>query len=118
MWTIRTAQMNAIADDTLARVVARIAAAVSAAYPEVSIALGEPTFTGWVRGLVESAMTLDLTREENLHWFVSWNARLGVDTSLVEQHPWAIEMLGVRSEDEATRVEAVELRLQGLDEEE
>ncbi|MFO0650456.1 MAG: hypothetical protein U0326_29810 [Polyangiales bacterium] len=114
MWTIRTAQMNAIADETFERVVARITAATAAEYPEVWFALREG-FEPWVRGLLNSAVTLDITREENLRRFVAWNADLGVETSLAEEHPWAIEMLGVTDEDEEARIEAVELRLQGLE---
>lgn len=93
MWTIRTAQTNALADDTYERVVARVATAIEAQYPEVWFALGEG-FVPWVRGLIGSAVTLDITREENLYRFVAWNADLGVATSLAEEHPWAIEMLG------------------------
>ncbi len=115
MWTIRRAQLDALADDTLEGVVARITRAVAEAHPELCVAMGYDGLTEWVRDHVASASTLGVTHEENLYRVTSWSARLGGDTTWAEAYPWAVAMLGDDSEDEDTRVEAVELRIWGLD---
>jgi hypothetical protein len=118
MWTIRPSQMDAFADDTLQRVVERIARNVSVTYPEVRLTLGAEAYAAWVRELVEAAMALDLTLEDNLLRFVEWHALVGVTTSVAEVYPWAFDMLRAPDEHEDDRVAAVDLRMQGLDEEE
>ncbi len=115
MWTIRQTQMDAFADDTFARVLERVARNIAAAYPEVPRALGEAGYTPWVRERLEAGVALDLTLEENLQRFVAWHAMVGVGSSVAEEFPWALDMLRAPGEHEDERVAAVELRMQGLD---
>ena len=115
MWTIRQSQMDVFADDTLQQVLARVSHNVATAYPEVRAALGSDGYAAWVSDLVEGAMALDITREENVQRFVEWHAMVGVETSLAEAFPWALDMLRVAGEREDDRVAAVDLRMQGLD---
>lgn len=117
MWTIRQDQMNAFAAAAFEGVLGRVSAGIATVYPEVPRALGEG-YVPWVRDLLESAVALEITREENLLRFVEWHAMVGVRSSVAEVFPWAFDMLRVTTEHEDDRVEAVELRMQGLDGEE
>lgn len=115
MWTLRQAQMDALADDTFERVLARVARNASLAYPEVPLAFEEGRYVPWVRELLEAAVALDITHEENLQRFVDWHCLVGPASSVAEEFPWAMDMLRAEGEREGDRVGAVELRMQGLD---
>lgn len=116
MWTLRQAQLDALAARTFEEVLARVAGTTAREFPEVRRAL-KTDYVPWVRELLEAGVALDITLEENLQQFVAWHARVGVRTSLVEEFPWVYDMLGVRGEHESDRVAAVEARMQGFDDE-
>lgn len=117
MWTIRQQQMDALADDAFAQVLARVSRNVAAMFPEAPAALGHEGYAAWVRGLLEAGVALELTLEENLQRFVAWHAAVGVDAALTDVYPWAYDMLRAPDEHEDDRVAAVDLRMQGFDEE-
>ena len=117
MWTIRSAQMDTLADGAFEEVLSRVAREVAASYPEVQWALGY-RYTAWVRELLEAGLAFDLTLEENLLRFVVWHAKVGVHASVAEVFPWAFDLLQVEGEHESDRVAAVEARMQGITAEE
>lgn len=116
MWTLRQAQLDALAARTFEEVLARVATNIAAAYPEVPWALAE-AYLPWVRTQLESAVSLDITLEENLQRFVEWHARVGVTTTITDVYPWLYDMLQAPGEPEGDRVAAVDARMQGLDDE-
>lgn len=118
MWTIRSAQMDTLADGAFEEVLSRVAREIEATYPEVPWALGHHDYTAWVRELLEAGLAFDLTLEENLLRFVVWHAKVGVHASVAEVFPWAFDLLQVEGEHESDRVAAVEARMQGIGPEE
>ena len=114
MWTIRQAQLDAFADDAFEGVVRRVADNLAGAYPEVELTLGGG-YLPWVREVLEGGVALDLTLEESLLRFAEWHAQVGVASSVAERFPWALDVLRAPGEREEDRVAAVDLRLQGLD---
>lgn len=114
MFTVRQDQMNAIADATFERVLARVAGLLREDYPELPLQLGEAPYLAWVREVLEGGAALNITREDNLLSFAEWHALAGLESSLAEEFPWALDVLRDTDADEDLRVEEVELRLQGL----
>jgi hypothetical protein len=117
MWTIRSAQMDTLADGAFEEVLSRVAREVAASYPEVPWTLAD-RYTAWVRELLEAGLAFDLTLEENLLRFVVWHAKVGVHASVAEVFPWAFDLLQVEGEHESDRVAAVEARMLGITAEE
>ena len=116
MWTLRQAQLDALAARTFEEVLVRIAEAIAREFPEARRAL-KGAYVPWVRELLEAGVALDITLEENLQRFVAWHARVGVQRSLTDEYPWVYDMLGMRGEHESDRIAAVDARMEGFDDE-